>query len=425
MGQTILDVRALLREDSVHNSVYTDPVIFQLEMERLFARSWILAGHHSQIPEPGDFFTARIGAVPAIIVRDETSAIRAFHNRCTHRGTQLCAGEKGHASIFSCSYHGWTFALSGKLLAVPLPEEYSDGSPPADRNLEPIPLETYRGFIFAKLAGGGPSLFEFLGRARDSIDNFVDRAPADDLTVVPVFVRHRYRGNWKLSFENLNDTVHAGVAHAASAKAARKIASATPSPENYLQLTMMISNGKPLTYFQGLEMMVDEAGHSFAGGHISAPLESEVPDEYRKALAESRGDAQAREILAVDRHLTLLYPSSTWQTRYQTVRMIRPLAPNLTEVIGITFRLAGAPPSTLTPALEYCGAATSPLSPIISDDLEIYETIQRASEGSPSWLSLGRGFDGARRDGVNRYAATNEIYIRNQYRRWAQALTET
>jgi hypothetical protein len=150
-----------------------------------------------------------------------------------------------------------------------------------------------------------------------------------------------------------------------------------------------------------------------------------VPDEYRKALAESRGDAQAREILAVDRHLTLLYPSSTWQTRYQTVRMIRPLAPNLTEVIGITFRLAGAPPSTLTPALEYCGAATSPLSPIISDDLEIYETIQRASEGSPSWLSLGRGFDGARRDGVNRYAATNEIYIRNQYRRWAQALTET
>jgi phenylpropionate dioxygenase-like ring-hydroxylating dioxygenase large terminal subunit len=421
-AQPVSNVRTLVRDDEIHSSVYTDPVVFKLEMERLFARSWILVGHHSQIPEPGDFFTTRVGAVPAIVVREETSAIRAFHNRCTHRGARLCAGENGRANVFSCPYHGWTFALSGKLLSVPLAEEYADGAPPVDRRLQPISVETYRGFIFAKLSTENLSLIDFLGRARSSIDNFVDRAPADDLTVVPISVRHRYRGNWKLSFENLNDTIHAGVTHAASVKAARKIASTIPSAESYLQLTMMMSNGKPLTFFQGLEMTVDEFGHSFVGGHISSSLESEADNRYREALAESRGATRAREILAADRHLTLLYPSSTWQSRFQTVRMIWPLAPNLTEVIGITFHLKGAPASTLAPALEYCGAATSPLSPIISDDLEIYETIQRASEISPSWLSIGRGLSSVRRENLN--AATSEIFIRNQYRRWIQALTE-
>jgi phenylpropionate dioxygenase-like ring-hydroxylating dioxygenase large terminal subunit len=420
------DVRALVRDDSVHSSVYTDPAIFRLEMERLFARSWILVGHHSQIPDPGDFVTARAGAAPIAVVRDEAGTIRAFFNRCTHRGAQLCAGERGHASVIACPYHGWTYALTGKLLTVPLPDEYPDGTPPAGRHLEPVAnLDTYRGFIFVRLAADGPSLIDFLGQARSSIDNLVDRAPADDLVALPTLVRHRYRGNWKLSFENLNDTIHAGVAHAASARAARKVASDIESPETHLQLTMMIANGKPLSFFRGLEMMTDEFGHSFAGGHISLPFESGAGDAYSEALSESRGEAKAREILSVDRHLTLLYPSSTWHSRYQTVRMVRPLAPNLTEVIAIMFQLKGAPAATLAPAIDYCSAATSPLSPIITDDLEIYETIQRASETSPSWLSIGRGLNGTGHGGPNRSAATSEIYIRNQYRRWSDVLAES
>jgi phenylpropionate dioxygenase-like ring-hydroxylating dioxygenase large terminal subunit len=420
------DARALVREDSVHSSVYTDPAIFRLEMERLFARSWILVGHHSQIPNPGDFMTIRVGAAPVAIIRDENGMIRAFFNRCTHRGAQLCAGERGHTSVIACPYHGWTFALSGKLLTVPLPEEYPDGTPPAARHLQPVAnVDTYRGFIFVNATEGGPGLIDFLGQARSSIDNLVDRAPADDLVALPTLVRHRYRGNWKLSFENLNDTIHAGVAHAASARAARKVASGIEFPETHLQLTMMIANGKPLSFLRGLEMMTDEFGHSFAGGHISLPFESETGDAYREALNESRGNTKTHEILSVDRHLTLLYPSSTWHSRYQTVRMVRPLAPNLTEVIGIMFQLKGAPAATLSPALDYCSAATSPLSPIITDDLEIYETIQRASEASPSWLSIGRGLNGPSRDGNNGSTATSEIYIRNQYRRWSQMLADS
>ena len=51
------DARGLAATDRVHRSVYTDPAIFDLEMERIFAKAWVYVGHESQVPTPGDFIT--------------------------------------------------------------------------------------------------------------------------------------------------------------------------------------------------------------------------------------------------------------------------------------------------------------------------------------------------------------------------------
>src|ERR1700716_4568583 len=86
----------------VHRSVYADPAIFELEMERIFGRAWLILGHDSQIAAAGDYFTTRMGREPVIVARQGGGSVRVLINRCMHRRTTLCAAGRGHASTFVC-----------------------------------------------------------------------------------------------------------------------------------------------------------------------------------------------------------------------------------------------------------------------------------------------------------------------------------
>jgi phenylpropionate dioxygenase-like ring-hydroxylating dioxygenase large terminal subunit len=112
----------LVREDRVHRSIYTDAALFEREMTHVFGAVWVYLAHESQIPNPDDFITARLGLRPLIVVRDSQGKIRALYNRCTHRGARVCRQERGNARTFQCAYHGWTYFNTGKLRGVPWPE---------------------------------------------------------------------------------------------------------------------------------------------------------------------------------------------------------------------------------------------------------------------------------------------------------------
>ena len=118
-------VRDLVRETEVHRDVYVDQEIFDLEMEHLFANTWIYVGHDSQVPNAGDYYGTTIGKQPVLMVRHTDGVVHVLYNRCPHKGTRITIDTCGNAGkFFRCPYHAWSFKTDGSLLAIPLRKGY-------------------------------------------------------------------------------------------------------------------------------------------------------------------------------------------------------------------------------------------------------------------------------------------------------------
>ena len=128
MHYTDQQIADLVRDDSVHKSVYTDPELFQLEMDRIYGHAWIYVGHESQVPEVGDFYATRIGDQDVIMTRGADKKINVLYNRCPHKGAQLVPADScgNTGRFFRCPYHAWTFRTDGSLLSIPLNRGYDN-----------------------------------------------------------------------------------------------------------------------------------------------------------------------------------------------------------------------------------------------------------------------------------------------------------
>ena len=219
------EIEAIASPEGMHAVAYTDPAIFELEMERIFRRVWVFVGHESQVPITGDFKLTWMGTDEVILVRQANESLRVLSNNCSHRGTRLCTVSAGNTKSFVCPYHAWGFGLDGKLKAVPDMGSYPNTFDMNDRSLHlksAARVDSYRGFVFASKVSEGPSLKEFLGSMTEAIDNLIDRAPGGEISIDGGNFSIRYRGNWKLHLENANDTVHPGYVHESSVTSARE-----------------------------------------------------------------------------------------------------------------------------------------------------------------------------------------------------------
>src|SRR5688572_16790697 len=108
-----------IKKGTVDRRIFNDQAIYELEMERIFARAWLFMCHDSQIPNPGDFFVSFMGEDRVIVVRDNDGLPQVLVNSCRHRGNAVCRAEEGHTTSFMCTYHGWTYDLRGALVGVP------------------------------------------------------------------------------------------------------------------------------------------------------------------------------------------------------------------------------------------------------------------------------------------------------------------
>jgi len=424
-------IAKLVREDSVHKRVYTDPEIFRLEMQRIYGRAWIYVGHESQVPKAGDYHTTRIGDQDVVMVRGTDGRVKVLYNRCAHKGAKVVADGAGSTGkFFRCAYHAWTFKLDGSHLAAPLKRgfestRYSADDP--DFSMRAVArVESYRGFVFACQAAEGPDLKTFLGGVISSIDNFCDRSPVGEVEVTGGVFRVMQHSNWKMFYENLHDTMHARVTHESSFVAARE--EAREYGEMPFELLIMDGNGEPYEFWEKLELRAYHNGHGYMEGIFDPAAASRDPvsREHYEVLAQAYGPERATHILGMNRHNTILYGSGSPHTVFQQFRVIRPVSVDRTMVEIQLFRLKGAPESVFQRALTYANVINSPSSNVMPDDIEVYKRCQEGNlTAGGDWVSLHRylGTDRPTPDGMVSVNGTSELPMRNQFAAWRSYMT--
>jgi phenylpropionate dioxygenase-like ring-hydroxylating dioxygenase large terminal subunit len=421
-------IAGLVQDDQVHRDVYIDQEVFELEMERLWSRTWIYVGHASQVPRPGDYITADVATQPVILVRHTDGSLKVLMNRCAHKGTRVVTDAGGSVGrAFRCPYHSWTYRTDGTLLAIPLPRGY-DGTRMqescAAKGLAPVAATgEYRGFVFARLSPTGPSFRDYFGESLSSIDNMADRSPEGELEIAGGCLRYMHNCNWKMFVENLNDTMHPMVVHESSAGTAKRLwegrPATEPKPMAIEQFVPFVSDYK---FFDDMGLRVFANGHSYTGVNFSIHSSYAAIPGYEDLMVKAYGAERARRILGTNRHNTVYYPSLTIKGAIQAIRVARPLAADRTLIESWTFRCKGAPPELLQRTLMYTRLINSPMSVVGHDDLYSYRCIQEGLHATGNdWVSLHRDFRpeeiGAADLSVN---GTNEISMRNQFRAWAR-----
>ena len=433
MTYSLQELEDMVRESAVDRRVYVDPEIFELEMERIWGRAWIYVAHESQIPRPGDFFTTDLARQPVLLVRHDEETFNLFFNRCAHKGAKVVELESGRAPILRCGYHGWAYRTDGSCHGITggdkayEPLGLSKSSP--CMSLVRVPsVASYRGFIFASLSPEAPPLEGWLGPTATSIDNMVDRSPEGKLEITGGVLRYRHDSNWKLFVENLNDMMHAMIAHQSSAQTARVIGDKrfperTKAPPE-VQILAPFAEDKD--FFEKMGVHAFENGHSYSGGKTSIHASYSGIPEYDEAMQKAYGKERTDRIMSLNRHNTIVYPSFTCKGAIQTIRVVKPVAVDETLIESWTLRLVGAPDEMLQRSILYCNLINSSANLVGPDDYEAYHRIQHGLQAKGErWVANSRYLGAETRNDEGGWTATgsSDMVFRNQYRTWLNYMT--
>lgn len=420
-----LELDQLIRSDSVHRRVYTDPKIFALERERIFGRAWLYVGHESQVAQKGDFFTTEMAGQPVVMVRHSDGTVRVLFNRCGHRGAKVVPQRQGRTQSFVCGYHAWTYDTDGRLTHATAHEgararDFDIADPCF--SMRPVPrCESYRGFVFASLAPDGPGLTEYLGGVLARIDDMVDRSPDDALEIAGGCLQIVQNSNWKIFLENTHDGLHPMSVHRSSIDASRRQARQLPGNPPFA-LNVIMANNQGLEQMDKLSVSTFEWGHSYMAGFRNPRSEDTVFKAYVAALEARKGRERADEILAINCHNAVFYPNASVQPSFLQMRVIFPIAVDRTRVEMWSFKLKGAPDALFERTVTYANVVHSPSSLIRPDDIEAYDRVQSGLHADAGdWVSQHRD---AGRDEIlddrRRATALSDLPMRNQYRAWAR-----
>ncbi|HZU62507.1 MAG TPA: aromatic ring-hydroxylating dioxygenase subunit alpha [Novosphingobium sp.] len=413
------DFGSLVLEDRVHTSLYTDPQIFEVEVDRIFKSTWVWVAHESEVPGPNTFRSSWVGTQPVIVTRDKADKIHVLLNRCRHRASSVCEKKQGKTSVFVCPYHGWSYDMNGALRKVPYADGYAEDFDKSRFGLVSLRTESYNGMIFATFNDDIMPLADYLGPARKWIDLFMKQGAGFGVTTLGEH-KFRFPGNWKIQLENTTDSYHFPIVHKTF------LDSLDTETENLMDLIGSggwvedLGNGHSVAVMMPDLIDLEE--------NLDAPIPERFADLAAELAAEGRDDLDVRRIVRAvggGGFNLNMFPNIACSMAF--FRVLRPIAVNETEIRHVAIGMKGGPAAANRMRMRLHEHFQGPMGFGTPDDAEGWERVQRGAQaGDDVYIMLNRGVaapEGGPEPGHNAGDASSEVGMRAAYQMWKRMMT--
>jgi anthranilate 1,2-dioxygenase large subunit len=369
---------------------YHDPEIYEAEKKQLFGGpTWSLVGLDAEIPNTGDYRASYIGETPIVFTRDADGSIKAFVNRCSHRGAKVRRELAGNATSHTCIYHQWCYKSDGSLMGVPFrrgikgkggyDKDFDQGA----HGLPKVRIDNANGVLFATLSESAEPLHDYLGEA---MLGFIRRIFSRPMRVLG-YHRQRIRGNWKGFAENTRDNYHASLLH----DFFRTFGLDRPTQAG--GATMDARHRHCVTWGRA------EASHEVARkAYASAEVSSANLQLQESSIVEFRPDRNDDINVAI----VSLFPNCVIAqiSNSMATRQIRPRGPGEFEIFQTLIGYADDTPEMTQHRLRQANLV-GPAGFVSMEDGEAIEIVQQGTRASPDacqMLELGGGGEISDRD---------------------------
>ena len=244
---------------SLEARYYTDPAVFQQELDGVLSNTWQFAGHVSQVANPGDYFAFEIAGQNLFCIHGRDGVIRSFYNVCQHRAHELVSGT-GNCKVVVCPYHAWAYELDGHLRSGPN-IKVVPGFDKSDICLTRVSTEVFCGFVFVNLDPNASPMRDWYPGVEEELRAFV---PHIDKLKPLEWVEIPEACNWKVSVENYSECYHCTLNHPTFATGVVKPETYDIQPQGYcLRHTTECQNLDRMSY------PIDLNGNEHAGEYSS------------------------------------------------------------------------------------------------------------------------------------------------------------
>lgn len=416
---------------TISRELFVNRDLYDLELDRIFTRAWLLIGHEGLVSSPDSYFVTRMGNDSVLLTRNRQGEIMAFLNSCPHRGMRVCRYDQGSAPVFTCAYHGWSFSTNrervdvpGQLVGVPRSDEGYSGKLDRTRwGLVRVPrLVNYKGSIWASWDADAPDLEDYLGDMKRYLDLALDHRDGSPggSELLGGLQKWRIRCNWKTVAENFAGDLYHEVSHQSA---------------NLAEIGLAKGKGRRDKLPPRHAIAFEGLGHGGLGFPPAAGPPPNTRPDYGDAETNAYFDAvHARRVenLAGQDHLNLvvgtIFPNMSFHANQpRSLAITHPVSATEVEMWRFYLVDADAPAHVKDMLRRYYLRYSGPGGMTEADDMENWTSVTESSEGAMArrqrfnyQLGLGKetpipGLAGAV-DSGNYSEANARIY----YRRWAE-----
>jgi PAH dioxygenase large subunit len=415
------------QEGLISRRIFTDPEVFELELERIFGKGWFFIGHDSEIPEPGDLITRPCGMDPVVLIRDDEGVVHAFLNSCRHRGMRVARVDRDNVTFLKCPYHGWSYKNNGQLLNAACENHYGEGELVKEELglISVAHLDSYHGLWFGTWDEHALPLDEWLGDMRWYMDIIFGRTGGIEIMGPPQV--WEVDTAWKFATDNFTDNFHVFSSHHSLVELGM-----LPNNPDFAAYGHMIvpGNGHILHFVQG------EPGNDH---YRSLGLSHDLREKFAENLTpEQKGIADDHGYSA-----GTMWPNFHWlqlisagdmeseEEAFLNLRMETPISPTRTRMWSWLAIDKDATPEYRKRVYETYVRTFGPSGIFDQDDMENWEDCTRANIGPAA-----RRYTLHHKMGLNRATATDwpgpgvaypdsygEMTQRSWYAQWLTAMT--